>query len=392
MLFASTAICTAASASTGARPSPNYRARCRRWSTRADPVPRLAAAPTRHASACFGGTSCCSAAALSPLTFEQVPFDHPLWVLYSSGTTGLPKPIVQGHGGILLEHLKSLALQLDLKPDDRFFWFTTTGWMMWNFLVSGLLRRLHHSAVRRQPGAARYWRALGVRRAQRHDLLRHQRGLYRGVHEGGHSSRSRSMICSRLRAIGSTGSPLPLEGFQWVYEQVKADSGWRRSAAGRIVCTAFVGGCPLLPVYAGEIQCRSLGAAVHAFDEHGSPVIDQVGELVITAPMPSMPLCFWNDPDGRRYRESYFEVVPGRLAPWRLVQNHHQRHGRDLWSLRRHDQPHGHSHGHQRDLPRGRGNPRGSRQPGGGSGDAGAGILYAAVRGARRMACRSMAR
>lgn len=251
------------------------------------------------------------------LEFELVPFDHPLWILYSSGTTGLPKPIVQGHGGIVLEHLKSLALHLDLGPDDRFFWFTTTGWMMWNFLVGGLLLGstvLLYDGSPAQPDMGALWRF-----AEAADMT------YFGT------SAAYVLACMKagvepaavarlegLRSIGSTGSPLPPEGFAWLYEHVGQDIMVGSVSGGTDVCTAFVESCPLLPVYAGEIQCRALGAKIEAFDEQGRPVLDQVGELVITEPLPSMPLRFWNDPDGSRYHDSYFSTWPGvwRHGDW----------------------------------------------------------------------------
>jgi len=251
------------------------------------------------------------------LTFEQVPFDHPLWVLYSSGTTGLPKAIVQGHGGIVLEHLKTVGLSLDLKPGDIFFWYTTTGWMMWNLLVGGLLvgtTILLYDGSPGYPSLSMLWELAQVSGMT---FLGTSAGYLTACMKAGLSP-GETYDLSRLRAIGSTGSPLPPEGFEWVYEHVKRDIWLASISGGTDVCSAFVVGSVLLPVYAGELQCRALGAKVEAFDEQGHPVIDEVGELVLTEPLPSMPLYFWNDPEGKRYRESYFDVYPGiwRHGDW----------------------------------------------------------------------------
>ncbi|WP_433175871.1 acetoacetate--CoA ligase [Actinoallomurus sp. CA-150999] len=249
-----------------------------------------------------------------PLAFEPVPFDHPLWILYSSGTTGLPKPIVHGHGGVVLEHLKSLSFQQDLGPGDVFFWYTTTGWMMWNYLIGGLLVGATVVLYDGAPGGDTLWR-----------LAADTGVTYFGVGapyvlasmKAG-SDPAREHDLSRIRGIGSTGSPLPPEGFRWLYDHVGRDLLVGSFSGGTDVATGFVGPCPLLPLRAGVIQCRGLGAKVEAYDEKGDPVIGEVGELVLTEPMPSMPIYFWNDENGDRYRDSYFGVYPGiwRHGDW----------------------------------------------------------------------------
>nr|WP_221376664.1 acetoacetate--CoA ligase [Actinoplanes polyasparticus] len=248
-----------------------------------------------------------------PMAYEKVPFDHPLYVLYSSGTTGLPKPIVHGHGGILLEHLKMLALHHDLGPGDRFFWFTTTGWMMWNFLASGPAvgaAIVMFDGNPAYPDMSVLW-----------DLVDEAGITYFGTSAPFLMACRKAGLTPRkdgLRGIGSTGAPLPPEGFDWVYEAVGTRLQLQSLSGGTDVCTGFVGAVPLLPVVEGRIACRALGARVEAYDPAGHPVVDELGELVITAPMPSMPVSFWNDPDGKRYREAYFDYFPGvwRHGDW----------------------------------------------------------------------------
>ena len=248
--------------------------------------------------------------------FTPVPFDHPLWIVYSSGTTGMPKPIVHGHGGTVLETLKTNLLHLDVGEDDRFFWFSSTGWIMWNLWVSTLMTGatlLQFDGNPGHPDLHTLWR-----------LAARERLTFIGISpafvslcmKAGMRPREQFDL-SALRTIGCTGSPLTEEGYRWIYAEVHPDLMLASISGGTDPGAAFLTACPILPVYAGEMQCRTLGGAIHAWGDDGKPRLGEVGELVCTEPMPSMPLYFWGDTDGRRYFDSYFDVFPGPPNVWR---------------------------------------------------------------------------
>ncbi|KAF0648281.1 MULTISPECIES: acetoacetate--CoA ligase [Streptomyces] len=258
--------------------------------------------------------------------YEQVPFDHPLWILYSSGTTGLPKAIVQSQGGILLEHFKQLGLHCDLGPDDVFFWYTSTGWMMWNFLVSGLLTGttvVLYDGSPGHPSVDAQWRVAERTGAT---LFGTSAAYVMACRKAGvHPARDHDL--SKVTCVATTGSPLPPDGFRWLHDEF-ADAGhdlWIASVSGGTdVCSCFAGAVPTLPVHIGELQAPCLGTDLQSWDPNGKALVGEVGELVVTNPMPSMPIRFWNDPDGSRYHDSYFDTYPGvwRHGDWITVTDH----------------------------------------------------------------------
>ncbi len=249
----------------------------------------------------------------SALAFESVDFDHPLFILYSSGTTGVPKCIVHGHGGTLLQHLKEHRLHTNVSPEDRLFYFTTCGWMMWNWLVSGLASGATLILFDGSPfldDGRNLW-ALAEREAV---TIFGTSAKYLSALEKAGRKPGEEFDLSALKAVLSTGSPLAPEGFDYVYRDIKDDVQLSSIAGGTDIISCFVLGNPVLPVRRGEIQCRGLGMAVEVFDANGQPVVGEQGELVCTRPFPSAPVGFWNDPGDERYRAAYFDEYPGIWA------------------------------------------------------------------------------
>jgi acetoacetyl-CoA synthetase len=242
--------------------------------------------------------------------FEQVPFGHPLWILFSSGTTGLPKAITHSHGGILIEQLKLQTLNMDLRPGDRLFFYATTGWMMWNFLVSSLLLGvcpLLYDGSPAHPGPGVLWETAQNARV----TLFGASPAYVGMLAKAGLAPGEKYDLSALSTVMLAGSPVSAEVGAWFYRNVKRDLWLHVGSGGTDVCSGFTGGAPTLPVYAGEHQARNLGVAAYAFNDRGEPVTGEVGEMVITQPMPSMPVRLWNDDDGELYRRTYFADFPG---------------------------------------------------------------------------------
>ena len=273
------------------------------------------------------------------LTTAPVGFDHPLWILYSSGTTGKPKGIVHGHGGVVLEHLKAVALQSDIGPADTFFWYTSPSWMMWNFQIAGLLVGATIVCYSGSPNSPRPDALWDIAARLRATVLGTSPGYVLGCAKAGAVPRKEHDL-SALRTVGITGSSLPPSSSLWLRDNVGEHVQVASISGGTDVVSAFIGGVRTVPVWPGELSAPFLGCALDAWDESGNSVRGEVGELVVTKPMPSMPICFWNDDDGSRYRSAYFEMFPGvwRHGDWITITDHGSVivHGRSDSTLNRH--------------------------------------------------------